>query len=391
MSAARRARVCIIGGGALGLASAVSLGRKGVTDVVVLEATHVASGSSGLSVGIIETQYIDPLDIELRIRSMDFFNQLEQERDLDIVRNGYLRLARNEEALSAAEQSVAIQHGLGVPDAVVLDQGAIASLVPDMRRDDIAGGLYGPSDGFIDGHLYCSLLAEWAAELGIEVLVNQRVAAAEATDSGHRLETERGQTIECEFVVNAAGAWGPRVAEIVGGSMELIPQRHQATMVSIPRELDYLMPSVMDYTPHSGETGLYFRHERSNHLIAGLHTEEANDGVPDPDHYARGVDQEFLELVAEKIMYRLPGFPDAGLGNGWAGLYPVSPDGFPQVGPNANAETVINAGGAGGSGIQLSPIIGQLVSEWIVDGRPTSIAEPDRLLPDRPSASASNA
>jgi sarcosine oxidase subunit beta len=378
-------RICVVGGGALGLASAVFLGRRGLNDVTVLEGAHIASGSSGLSVGVIETQYLEPLDIELRVQSMSFFKELERERGLDIVHNGYLRLARDQGALEAAERSVEIQHRLGVGDARVLDRGEIEALIPDMRCDDISGGLFGPSDGFIDGHLYCNILAELAMEHGARLLTRQRVVGSALRNGVHELRTERGDRFEADFVVNAAGAWGGQVAEILGGTMALVPQRHQATMVSIPQKLDYLMPSVMDYIPHSGNNGLYFRHEREGQLIAGLHTEEVQHGVPDPDSYARGADQEFLEVVAEKLLYRLPAFSEAGLGNGWAGLYPVSPDGMPQVGPNPGAETVISAGGAGGSGIQLSPVIGEMVAECIVDGEPKAVAGADRLLPGRES------
>jgi sarcosine oxidase subunit beta len=379
----------VIGAGAIGLASAVCLARRGLTDVVVVEATHVAAGSSGLSVGIVETQYFDPLDIELRVRSMAFFEELERHHGLAIVRNGYLRLARGEEGMRAAERSVQVQHELGTTDATVLDRDEIAALIPDMRCDDIAGGLFGPGDGFLDGHLYCGLLAEWGAELGVELQAGQRVTGAEiGADGRHRLLTERGLEIACEVVVNAAGPWAQRVAQIVGGTMNLVPQRQQATMVSISRELDYVMPSVMDYTPRSGEVGLYFRHERPDRLIAGLHSEEVSGGVSDPDHYPRSPDQDFLEVVAEKLLHRLPGFPDAGLGGGWAGLYPVSIDGLPQVGPNHDLESVVNAGGAGGSGIQLSPVIGELVADWIIEGRPSAVNDAERLLPGRPAAMA---
>jgi sarcosine oxidase subunit beta len=154
--------VCVIGAGAIGLCSALELARRGVSQVTVIEARHVAAGSSGLSVGIVETQYLDSLDIELRARSMRSFERLEREHGLRVVRNGYLRLGHSAEARAAFERSVEIQHELGVLDASVLDSEQVGRLVPDMRVDDVQAGLFGPSDGFIDGHLYCGLLAELA-------------------------------------------------------------------------------------------------------------------------------------------------------------------------------------------------------------------------------------
>jgi sarcosine oxidase, subunit beta len=380
--------VCIIGAGASGLASAVQLTRRGVADVVVLEANHVAAGTSGLSVGIIETQYVEPLDIELRVRAMDFFRWLERDHELHVTRNGYLRLAHTDDAAAAFARSVEVQHELGVADARLLDAAEIARLIPDMRSDDVLCGLFGPSDGFLDGHLYCGLLGELAAERGARVLGSHKLEAADVdADGRHVLQTSRGEFV-CDYVVNAAGPWGDQVAQLLGYEMPLEPQRHQAVVAHLGRELDYVMPSVMDYTPHSGQTGLYFRHERPGQLIAGLHSEEATEPTVDPDRYARSADPDFLEGVAELMSSRLPSLADAGLAHGWAGVYPVSPDGIPQVGPAGDDPTVITAGGVGGSGMQLSPVVGELVAEWIVHGEPRAISGARALSPQRASLQA---
>jgi sarcosine oxidase subunit beta len=382
--------VCIVGAGAIGLASALALARRGVTEVVVLESRHVAAGSSGLSVGIIETQYVEPLDIELRVRAMRFFRKLEDDHGLEITRNGYLRLGHTEDAAIGFARSVEIQHDLGIADAALLGPADVARLVPDMRTDDVHCGLFGPSDGFIDGHLYCSLLAELAAERGVRVLGSHKLVGAEVGSAGrHVLRTDRDQ-FTCDFAVNAAGPWGDAVAKILGYAMPLEPQRHQAVVVHIGHDLGYVMPSVMDYTPHSGETGLYFRHERSGQLIAGVHTEEATEPTVDPDHYARSADQNFLEEVAALLSRRLPSLRDAGLAHGWAGVYPVSPDGVPQVGPVGENGTILSAGGAGGSGIQLSPVIGELVADWITLGEPKAISQGAALSSARPSLQTAN-
>jgi sarcosine oxidase subunit beta len=377
--------VCIVGAGASGLASAVQLTTRGVTDVVVLEANHVAAGTSGLSVGIIETQYVEPLDIELRVRAMDFFRMLERDHELHVTRNGYLRLAHTEDAAAAFACSAEVQRELGVADARVLDAGEVARLVPDMRTDDVLCGLFGPSDGFLDGHLYCGLLAELAGGHGARVLGSHRLQGADTDSAGrHVLRTSRGD-FTCDYVVNAAGPWADQVAALLGYSMPLEPQRQQAVVAHLGRDLGYVMPSVMDYTPHSGETGLYFRHERPGQLIAGLHTEEATEPTVDPDRYARSADADFLEGVAELLSSRLPSLADAGLAHGWAGVYPVSPDGIPQVGPGAEDPTVITAGGVGGSGMQLSPVVGELVADWVIHGEPRSISDGQALSPRRAS------
>jgi len=204
-------------------------------------------------------------------------------------------------------------------------------------------------------------------------------------EGGHRVVVEEGRSFDCDYVVNASGAWARQVGEMAGVRTNVIPQRHQAAVMVTNKDYGYLIPSVMDYIPHSGEAGLYFRHEREGRLVAGLHSEEMHEVVTDPSDYHRSAHQEFLEELAAKLAIRLPGFPDAGLGDGWAGLYPISPDGVPQVGPNPGKESFISAVGSGGSGIQLSPVMGEIVAGWIVDGSGDVIAGGSSLHPDRPA------
>jgi sarcosine oxidase subunit beta len=372
---------CVVGGGAVGLSSALALARRGATDVTLLEAGYLAGASSGLSVGIVETQYLEPLDIELRVRAMEAFGQLADRHGLEFVRNGYLRLSRSQQTTERFEAAAAVQQEFGVRDARVLSRAEIAELVPEMRVDDIHAGLFGASDGYLDGHLYCTLLAELASDLGVVIRQREPVQAVESRPGGgHRLITPKG-IVEADVVVNAAGAWASRVAELLGETLPILPQRHQAAIVHLGRDLGYVVPSVMDYTPDSGESGLYFRHERPGQLVAGLHTEEAVEAVADPDAYARSTDDDFLVELAELITSRLPALADSSLAHGWAGLYPVSPDGRPQVGPMPGDDSVIAAAGAGGSGIQTSPVIGELVADWILHGAPRVVPAAACLRP----------
>ncbi len=372
--------MCVIGAGAIGLSCAIELARRGAREVTVLEARHLAAGSSGVSVGMIETQYLEPLDVELRVRSMYVFDHLEREHGLSVVRNGYLRVGHDEEAVEAFTRSVEIQHGLGATEAEVLDREQIARLVPDMRVDDVSAGLFGPRDGFIDGHLYCALLAELAREAGAKLSLGCAFLGGEPhAGGGVRVSTSRGE-IDCDVVVDAAGPWAGIVASQLGCELELVPQRHQACIVHLPRELPYTMPCVVDYSPGSGRLGLYFRHDGPARLVAGWHRDEAPELAADPDDYARSADQGFLETLARELSIRLPGLDDATLAGGWAGLYPSIGTGDPVVGPLAGELPVIVACG-GGAGIQLSPVLGELVADWALYGEPLAVAGALELAP----------
>lgn len=375
--------VAIIGAGAVGLSTAWHLVERGITDVTVLETHDVAAGSSSRSAGFVESQYVDPLDIELRARSMHVFRRLQRDAGLEIKEIGYLRLAPDAETLEAFEASARLQRESGIDHARVLDAQAVRGLVPWLTGEGIAGGLWGPRDGRIDGPLYCRILAGLAEAGGAQVRTGHRVVAITQTATGHRLETGDG-VVDCDVVVNAAGPWAARVGEMLGVDVPVTPLRNQIGIWRLERPLDRVLPMVMDYIPHSGTRGLYVAtYDDPHHVLAGLHSEElVGEGV-DPDTYDRDADEDYLVDSRAALARRMPDLPLAEIERAWAGLYPVSPDGLPIVGPAPDKPSVVLAAGGGGSGIQLSPIIGALAADWIAYGEPRSLSEGRRVAPDR--------
>ena len=375
-----------MGAGAIGLAAAGRAAELG-SAVTVLERSHPASGSSGLSAGIFNRQAVDPLDVEVRVEAERFLSRLERDHALPLLREGYIRAAHDDAQLARLAAALEVERALGVDDARLLDRAGLRHVIPDMAVDDLAGGLYGPSDGHLDGHLLCATVAEIARAAGARILLGTTLVGADRSAGGrHRLRTDRGE-IEADVVVNAAGAWAPAVGDILGAPVHLVSQRHQVVQVHLPRPLPYAMPTVNEYVPGSGDYALYFRAEGREQLIAGLHTHEVLDdhAGEDPDGFDRGVDGDYVERVGERLTARLPGLGELGFAGGWAGLYPISPDGLPQVGPHPAAAAVVSACGGGGVGLTNGLVYGRLAAEWAVVGEPRSIPAARAYLPDRPS------
>jgi len=260
-----------------------------------------------------------------------------------------------------------------VSDCRVVAPDALRDLVPDLRVDDLAGGLFGPSDGYIDGHAYCDSLASTVRGRGGRILQDTELVGCDPLPGdGHRLTTSHG-ILDCDVVVNAAGGWAGRVGDILGAPIEILPQRHQALMGRLAHPLGYVMPSIMDYVPSSGGFGVYIRDDGPGRFIAGLHTEEVIRDIVDPDDHGRDAPDEYVDLVGERLAHRLPDLQDMRLGDVWAGIYPMRPDGRPVVGPHPGRESVVTIAGAGGSGLQSSPALGRIAAEWILDGGPVTI------------------
>ena len=377
-------RVVIIGGGAVGLCTALHILKLDKSrDVVVLEADHVGSGSSSRSIGVVETQYMGEFDIAVRAYGRQFCDDLAENHGLRFVRTGYVRLASKESDFAEYELSIQRQQACGVTDARVLTAKDVEDLIPQISMENRIGGLYGPSDGFLDGHLYCSLLMDLIVQEGGVVKQNTKVLGASHTAQGEiKLETNRGEFI-ADVVVNAAGGWAGKIGDLLDAPVPLVPQLHSAALIQLGGPLENMVPMVMDYVPGSGRAGLYFRFERPDQLVAGLHIEEPVDDPANPDSYSEVAGPEFIQELAELLSERLPGLPDGGISRAWSGIYPMTTDKSPIVGKHPKAAQVYCALGAGGNGIQLSPAMGRAVAEEIVNGSISSLPAGNPWLAER--------
>lgn len=368
--------VIVIGAGSLGLCTAISLAGHGAK-VTILEAKSIASGSTGRSVGVVGTQFTDPQEILLRRHAMAHFTRWEK-AGLRFNHIGYLRLARSAAQMALFEASVRMQAEAGFR-AELYRAEELRRLVPHMDVTGLAGGIFGPDNGFLDPHELCMFLAGELKTAGGKLHQYCTVTDIARRSGGYQLETTKGP-FDGDVIVNAAGAWAPHVARILGQRLHVRAERHEAVLVLLDRPLDYTMPMVMDLVNGEG-TGLNFRHEKQGELIAEIHKGDVAHSE-DPDAYNEHCDEASKIHLAELLLERLPSLSGARLGRGWAGLYPVTADHRPFVGPiDAGEPAIITAAGAGGYGIQLAPVIGQMAADWALHGAPVSMPGLESLAP----------
>ncbi|KUM27745.1 hypothetical protein AU467_15255 [Mesorhizobium loti] len=331
----------VIGAGTLGLCSALNLVEQGAR-VTVLDGQSIASGSSGRSVGVVGSQFTDPFEIMLRVHSLRRFRQWESQ-GLGFNHIGYLRLARTQKQMELFAKSAEIQEQAGLRSRLYR-ANELRQLVPHINPDGLKGGLFGPDNGFLDPHEMCNFLARMVRAQGGEIRQYRKLLGVRRRSVGYTLETG-GDPIDCDVVVNASGAWTPQVAKLFGQRLHIWPERHEAVVIHLDEPLDYTMPMVMDLVDGEG-SGLNFRHEKRSELIAEIHKVDSI-APEDPDNYNDQCEEQSKVKLAELLLERLPDLPGARLGRGWAGLYPVSADHRPFVGPlDASEPTLVTAAGA---------------------------------------------
>jgi sarcosine oxidase, subunit beta len=368
-------RTVVVGGGIVGLSSALALAERGV-DVIVCEKGSIGAGSTERAAGGIRAQFSTPTNVALSVASMAVWDAFEERfgTDIDYRKNGYCFLARTEETAAALKAAVAMQNELGVPSEL---------LEPETAREHCSGiaptkfvaATYSPTDGFADPHLALQAYARAAADAGVEIRTKTPVTGVfSQSDSVVGVETPDGR-VEADFVVNAAGPWARRVGNLAGLELPISPRRRQMVVVDPETPVPETDPLMIDLG-----SGTYFRPERDGEALVGGHL-ASTDPECDPDGYDREIDFDWAADVVETIAGWATYFgPETRIKQGWAGLYAVTPDDNAIV-----EETVpgfVTAAGFSGHGFQHAPATGQIVAELIVDGE-ASLVDISRLSSDR--------
>ncbi len=123
----------------------------------------------------------------------------------------------------------------------------------------------------------------------------------------------------------------------------------------------------MDWVPPGG---IYFRSYAARQLMIG----DTGDGEPlsAPDTRQGDVPLDHVAHLGEMLGRRVPAFAEAGLAHSWTGVYDVTPDWNPVLGPLPGVEGLHVAFGFSGHGFKLSPIVGRLVAQSAL-GLPTDL------------------
>jgi glycine/D-amino acid oxidase-like deaminating enzyme len=380
-----RAGAVVIGGGTVGTSCFYHLVQRGLRDVVLVEQAGLAAGSSGRSAAVVEAQYLAREKIALCSRSMALFRRFERDHGLPFVHHGYLRLGHSAEDLERFQRSVEIQREYGVADARVLDRAEICRQLPDLYVEDLAGALFGPSDGYIDPVRLCELFVELGKAGGGRTWLGRRVTGIRVR-SGQVAGVVSGDgEIACETVVNAAGAWARSVGRLAGVELPVDGYRRQIVILEPPEAFLRPIPMTVDYVPGIEREGLYFRDDTPRRLLAGLHWEGHGDWErPDAaDAFRLDADWDYAARVSELLCARYPPASGFKVQGGWAGLYPLTPDSEPIIGETPGLPGFYQAIGAGGVGVQTAPAIGAIVADLVASGRTTVVPSIEGYRLDR--------
>ena len=356
---AETAEVVIIGGGIVGSSIAYHLTEAGCRDVLVLEReAHQGQGSTGKSMGGVRAQFATDINIRMSLYSIDFFAAFDETigHPADYRPHGYLFAATSERHLAYLKANRERQAALGLKNVSLVTREEILEMVPQLRGDDILGGTYCPTDGFVDPHSVMMGFMLRARERGARLWLGAEVTGVDV--EGGRVmgvRTTRGR-VQTGTVVNAAGAWAAGVAGLAGEELPVEPLRRQLVPTEPFDELPARFPMVIDMS-----TGFHFRREGTRILLAW------NDPEETPG-FKNDFDPSFVEKILTRAASRVPCLAEAQVnaGRAWAGLYEMTPDHHAVIGRAPRIAGLFLANGFSGHGVMHSPATGRLVSDLIL-------------------------
>jgi len=371
--------VVVIGGGVIGTSVAYSLARRGIR-ATLLERGDMASGSSGACDGLVLLQSKKPgIHLRLAMESRNLFDRLMEELPVPIEyrRGGGMVVIETEEEFRAMEHYVQEQRETGL-EVALLDITAAKSMEPGLS-ESLKGAAFSPLDGQVNPIALTHGFALAARALGARVLTQTEV-------KGIRLEAGRVTGVETDrgpfsagVVVNAAGVYAPSVGEMAGINVPIRPRRGQLLVTTATKRMikggfisaRYIAAKHNPELAKGKGEGIAIEQTESGNLLLGSTREFVGFDWRTTVQGLRG--------IARRTMAVLPGLSDLNVIRSFAGLRPYTPDGLPILGPVKGVEGFIMAAGHEGDGIALSPITGELVAQFIAEGRTEIPLDPFRL------------
>jgi sarcosine oxidase, subunit beta len=359
----------IVGGGCMGASVAYHLAKRGVSNIVLLEREQMlATGSTGRNAGGVRHQFSNESNIRLSIESIALLERFADEvgSPVDFHQDGYLFLLSSPSSVATFRENVALQRRLGV-DTEWLGADDAVRLAPGLDASGVAAATFCARDGIADPNGVTMGFAKAAQARGVVVERDtEATAIVVESDRVVAVETSRGR-IDTPIVVNAAGPHARRVGRFAGVDVPVDPYRRhifiaQAGAAGWTVPASHIM--VIDF-----DTTFYFHREGAG-LLFGM-------GDPrEPSTFDTTVRWDFLPEVTEAAVKRVPALETASISHAWAGLYEMSPDGNPIIGPVAGVGGLFLINGFSGHGFQHSPAAGRILADVIVGVDPGIDLEP---------------
>lgn len=383
--------VLVVGAGIVGTSTAYALAKAGARATVV-EQTHPAGGPTGKSSAILHAFYLLPELSQLSIRGREILVSLpELAGEGSFVSQVGMMWVCGPDNVAAWARAAERIRGEGA-DMHTLSPDAFARAAPGFSTDGVALAIWEPEYGYADAFGATNAIARLARRHGAELRQNTGVRRlVRQGDRVRGVELADGVTLEADRVVLAAGPWTRRLLATIGLDLPLHVERHPMAVLDAGGRAKDVMP----FAWCDDVSCNYARPDGDGVVLAGawagggtgVRHEEAGRPreVQNPDAYKEGVDEAESVEIVETFATRVPALLDLGIRPGYAGLYDMSPDDLPVVGPMEGVEGLVVAAGSSGHGFKTGPAMGEAIARLVLEGEQPILKpfSPDRFAAGR--------
>jgi len=349
--------VLIIGGGLMGSSIALQLAMRGC-QCTVIEKASPGRHSSGVSAGGLRLLNRDPAEIPLSVEASKMWRDIESllDSDCDARFPGQIRVAENKADMDKLEQRAAMVRSLGYQHEEMIAKKELYQLVPALGKGCI-GALINRTDGYARPYHAVTAFRRKAESLGVKYYSSTEVYNIEKEADVWSLKTSAG-IINGSILVNCAGAWANKFATLLDEPVPLTPK---ALMLMVTERLPHFVDPVMG----AASRKLSFKQMQNGSLIIG------GALVAKLDFEKEKTDINWSQLVesADTVVSFFPQLKDVRILRAWAGIEGFMPDNIPVLSQSSTDENAYHAFGFSAHGFQLSPVIGKVMSQLILDGQ----------------------
>ncbi len=365
-----RAQVVIVGGGMIGASVAYHLTKLGWTDVVLIERDKLTSGTTWHAAGLIVSGGMTTETYAWMAKyTRELLEGLEEETELSTGFRpiGYVQTGASPDRIDKLRREADFLRGMGI-EREEISPAEVQELWPILDTSDVIAGFYTANEGQADPANCAMSLAKGARMGGVQVFEDTSATGFTMRDGRvHTVHTSRGD-IECEHVVNCAGAWARQLGAMAGVSVPLQAAEH-AYLITDQVEGIKTMPVLEDPDRYA-----YYREETGG-LMVGLFEPVGAawsvDQVPMDFSFGEITnDWDRLAPFLELAMEPLPILQETGIRKLFTGPESFTADNASLMGPSPEVENFWVAAGYNSLGILLGGGAGKIMANWIVEGDP---------------------
>ena len=365
----------VIGGGAVGCATARELSRYDLRLALCEKNEDVCAGTSKANSAICHAGFDAPVGsakARFNVEGSRMMEELSQQLDFPYRRCGALVLCFDETDIPRLEELKSRGERNGVEGLVVLNREALRRQEPRVAPEAVAA-LYAPTSAIICPFGMTIALAENAAANGCDFRFNTEVWHIRREDGHFLLETSQG-VLESRVVIAAAGVHGDTLHnQLCETKLTIVPRRGEYCLLD--RRDGELVQHTIFQLPSAMGKGVLVSPTVHGNLLVGPTAEDQTD------RDCTATTAAGLRRVTETAARSVPNLPMRDVITSFAGLRAHLVDGDDDFIVGESADGFFEAVGIESPGLSSAPAIGQYLAELAAEK--LGAAEKDDFLPER--------